>query len=141
MNVRPNLIELLLDEGLNPETIQSDPWVRSLEKVMRRKFSGRELILHLRKILHRILVWRRAYLSEGSFGEKVSQAYEELEKAEQEFVREGSEAAFVPLYREAAERYDDIRSVDLDIARLDKLLRPVNRKTRRERCCEATAQT
>src|SRR3972149_6240718 len=137
MNVRPSLIELLLDEELSPKTLQLDPWVRSLGKVMKREFSGRELIFHLREIFYRILVWRQAYLSEGSFGEKISAAYTELEKAEREFVREGSETVFVPLYREAAKQYNDIRSVDRGIARLDKLLGPVNEKTRRNRCCDA----
>lgn len=140
MKVHPNLIELLLDKELSPETLQLDPWVKSLEKVMKKKFSGRELILHLREIFYRVLVWRRAYLSEGHFGEEVSAAYAELEKAEQEFVREGSEAVFVPLYREAAKQYGDIRSVDRDIARLEKILSPVspvNTKTRRSKCCKA----
>ncbi|MDP3991466.1 MAG: hypothetical protein Q8P66_00975 [Candidatus Colwellbacteria bacterium] len=135
MNVRPNLIELLLDEKLNPETLQFDPWVKSLGKVMKKEFSGRELILHLREIFYRILVWRRAYLSEGHFGEKVSAAYEELEKAERKLVWEGFETAFVPLYREVAKKYGDIRSIDRDIVRLDKLLGPVNEKIRRDRCC------
>lgn len=136
MNVRPNFIELLLDEGLRPEILQRDPWVKSLGKVMKRGFSEREIVLHLREIFYRILVWRRAYLSEGHFGEKVSAAYVELEKAEQKFVWEGSETVFAPLYREAAKQYGDIRSVDRDIARLDKLLGSVNEEARRDRCCE-----
>lgn len=139
MKVHPNLIELLLNEELRPETLQLDPWVKSLGKVMKREFSGRELILHLREIFYRVLVWRRAYLSEGDFGEKVSASYEELEKAEQEFVWEGSEMVFVPLYREAAKQYGDVRSVDQGIARLEKLLSPVNTKRRPRRCCETAA--
>lgn len=137
MNVNPNLIELLLDEELSPETLQLDPWVRSLGKVMKREFSKRELVLHLREIFYRILVWRRAYLSEGYFGEKVSAAYAELEKAERGLVREGSETVFAPLYREAAKQYNDIRSVDWDIARLDKLFGSINERARRNKCCEA----
>ena len=139
MNVRPNFIELLLDEELRPEILQRDPWVKSLGKVMKRGFSERELVFHLREIFYRILVWRRAYLSEGHFGEKVCAAYAELEKAEQKFVWEGSETVFVPLYREAAKQYGDIRSVDRDIARLDKLLGSVNEKAGRDKCCKIAA--
>lgn len=120
MNVSRGLIGFILGKETNIQ-IQSDPWIKLLQQKMKVKLPEQELVFRLREILYLILIWRKAYLSQG-LGKEVNRAYEELEKAEQELVWEGSETVFVPLYQEVAKRYDNIRLVDQDIVRIKELL-------------------